>query len=53
MSGHALSDPQQTFAHVLLVDAGWPLTYAKAAADCGPTCEMTFRSPLPARAKFA
>jgi hypothetical protein len=38
---------KQTFAHVLMVDSGWPPAYAKAARSDGPICVMTFRSPLP------
>ena len=44
---------QQTFAHVLMIDAGWPPAYARAAASVGPICVMTFRSPLPQRDAFA
>jgi hypothetical protein len=38
---------KQTFAHVLMVDAGWPPAYAQAAGSNGPICVLTFRSPLP------
>ncbi|MEO8153193.1 MAG: hypothetical protein ABI605_09000 [Rhizobacter sp.] len=38
---------KDTFAHVLMVDAGWPPAYAKALGSDGPACVMTFRSPLP------
>jgi hypothetical protein len=38
---------QQTFAHVLMIDQGWPPAYAKAAGSDGPLCVLTFRSPLP------
>lgn len=33
---------KQTFAHVLMVEAGWPPAYAKAAKADG--CVLTFRS---------
>lgn len=36
----------KTFAHVLMIDAGWPPAYAKAAATDGPACVLTFRSLL-------
>lgn len=38
---------QQTFAHVLMIDQGWPPAYATAAGSDGPLCVLTFRSPLP------
>jgi hypothetical protein len=38
---------RKTFAHVLLIDAGWPRAYAKAAGTDGPACVLTFRSLLP------
>ena len=44
---------KQTFAHVLMVDAGWPPAYARAAASDGPVCVLTFRSPLPQLDAFA
>jgi hypothetical protein len=34
----------RTFAHVVMVDAGWPPAYARAAGTDGPTCVLTFRS---------
>jgi hypothetical protein len=37
----------KTFAHVLMIDRGWPPAYAKAAGTAGPCCVLTFRSPLP------
>jgi hypothetical protein len=37
----------KTFAHVLMIDAGWPPAYAKAARSDGPVCVLTFRSFLP------
>jgi hypothetical protein len=33
----------KNFAHVLNIDAGWPPAYAKAAANDGPVCVLTFR----------
>lgn len=44
---------KQTFAHVLMVNAGWPPAYARAAGSSGPICVMTFRSPLPELDAFA
>jgi hypothetical protein len=38
---------KKTFAHVLMIDAGWPPAYAKAARTDGPACVLTFRSRLP------
>ena len=38
---------KKTFAHVLLIRAGWPPAYARAAANDGPACVLTFRSPRP------
>ena len=35
---------KKTFAHVLLVDSGWPPAYAKAAGSDGPATLLTFRS---------
>jgi hypothetical protein len=39
---------KKTFAHVLMIDGGWPPAYAKAAGSNGPACVLTFRSLLPA-----
>ena len=39
---------KKTFAHVLMIDGGWPPAYAKAAGSDGPACVLTFRSLLPA-----
>ena len=36
----------KTFAHVLMIDAGWPPAYVKAAGTDGPACVLTFRSRL-------
>jgi hypothetical protein len=38
---------KKTFAHVLMIHAGWPPAYAKAAGTDGPACVLTFRSLLP------
>jgi len=38
---------KHTFAHALMIDAGWPPAYARVAKSDGPLCVMTFRSPLP------
>lgn len=38
---------EQTFAHVLVVDSGWPPAYARAAASDGPIIVMTFQSSGP------
>ncbi len=35
---------KRTFAHVLLVDGGWPPAYAKAAGTDGPATLLMFRS---------
>jgi hypothetical protein len=37
----------RTFAHVLLIDDGWPPAYARAAASDGPVTVLTFRSSGP------
>ena len=41
---------KKNFAHVLMIDRGWPPAYAKVAATDGPACVLTFRSRQPARA---
>lgn len=38
---------KRTFAHVLMVDAGWPPAYAKAVGSDGPMIVLTFQSPGP------
>jgi hypothetical protein len=38
---------RKNFAHVLMIDAGWPPAYAKAARNDGPVCVLTFRLPRP------
>ena len=37
----------RTFAHVLVVDDGWPPAYARAAATPGPAVVLMFRSSPP------
>lgn len=39
---------KKNFAHVLMINAGWPPAYAKAAGCDGPICVLTFRLPRPA-----
>jgi hypothetical protein len=39
---------KKNFAHVLMIDAGWPPAYAQAAGSAEPLCVLTFRSPRPA-----
>lgn len=34
----------RNFAHVLVIDAGWPPAYARAAGTDGPVTVLTFRS---------
>lgn len=36
---------KKNFAHVLMVDSGWPPAYARAAGSPGPACVLTFRAP--------
>jgi hypothetical protein len=38
---------KRTFAHVLAIEAGWPVAYARAADDDGPSCVLMFRSRGP------
>ena len=35
---------KKNFAHVLMIDGGWPPAYAKAAEFDGPGCVLTFRT---------
>ena len=35
---------QRTFAHVLVLDRGWPPAYARATGIDGPACVLTFES---------
>ena len=37
----------RTFAHVLVIDGGWPPAYARAAAADGPVTVLMFRSAGP------
>jgi len=37
----------RTFAHVLVIDDGWPPAYARAAATDGPATVVMFRSAGP------
>lgn len=39
---------KKNFAHVLMIEAGCPPAYAKAAGADGPLCVLTFRGPRPA-----
>jgi hypothetical protein len=34
---------KKNFAHVLMIDEGWPPAYARAAGSVGPLCVLTFR----------
>ncbi len=34
----------KNFAHVLMVESGWPPAYARAARTDGPACLLTFRT---------
>lgn len=36
---------KKTFAHVLMLEAGWPPAYAQAVGAAGPLCLLTFRLP--------
>jgi hypothetical protein len=36
---------KRNFAHVVMIDAGWPPAYAKAAKSNGPLVVVTFRVP--------
>ena len=36
---------KRTFAHGLVVDAGWPPAYGRAAGSDGPITVLTFQSP--------
>ena len=35
---------KQTFAHVVMIESGWPPAYARAAGSDGPIVVVTFRS---------
>jgi hypothetical protein len=47
-AGHRWVVRKKTFAHVLVIEAGWPPAYAKAAGSSGPLRVLTFRSRVPA-----
>lgn len=47
-TGTRWSVSHKNFAHVVMIHAGWPPAYAKAAASDGPLCVLTFRTPRPA-----
>jgi hypothetical protein len=34
---------RKNFAHVLMIQSGWPPAYARAAGTRGPACVLTFR----------
>lgn len=36
---------KKNFAHVLMIDRGWPPAYARAVGLDGPACVLTFRLP--------
>jgi YjbR len=38
---------KRTFAHILVIDEGWPPAYARAAGEDGPAPVLTFRSEGP------
>jgi hypothetical protein len=38
---------QETFAHVVMVDQGWPPAYARALGQDGPMVVLTFQSSGP------
>ncbi|RYF44016.1 MAG: MmcQ/YjbR family DNA-binding protein [Comamonadaceae bacterium] len=44
-TGRRWSVRGKNFAHVVMIDAGWPPAYAKAAGTDGPACVLTFRLP--------
>jgi hypothetical protein len=39
---------KKNFAHVLMIDQGWPPAYARAVQTIGPACVLTFRLTVPA-----
>ncbi|MCI4566650.1 hypothetical protein [Lysobacter sp. CFH 32150] len=47
-TGTRWSISKKNFAHVVMIDAGWPPAYARVAKSTGPLCVLTFRSPRPA-----
>lgn len=38
---------KKNFAHVVMINDGYPPAYARAAGHPGPACVLTVRSPLP------
>jgi len=38
---------KKNFAHVLMIESGWPSAYARAAGSDGPICVLTFRTKGP------
>lgn len=42
-SGTRWTVAKKNFAHVLMIDEGWPPAYARAAGSVGPLCVLTFR----------
>ncbi len=39
---------KRNFAHILMINEGWPPAYARVAQSAGPLCVLTFRSARPA-----
>jgi hypothetical protein len=37
---------KKNFAHVLMINDGWPPAYVQASGSKGPACVLTFRAPL-------
>ncbi|MGH8083196.1 MAG: hypothetical protein ACREP7_21635 [Lysobacter sp.] len=37
---------KKNFAHVVMIDKGWPAAYAEAAGSAGPMIVLTFRLPI-------
>jgi YjbR len=37
----------KTFAHLVLIENGWPPVYARAVGDDGPVVVLTYRTPDP------
>jgi hypothetical protein len=46
MAGTRWCIGKKNFAHVLMIDSGWPPAYAQAAGSNGPTIVLTFRLPV-------
>ena len=45
-AGTRWSIRKKNFAHVLMIDSGWPPAYAQAAGSNGPAIVLTFRYPV-------